>query len=370
MKTAVIVIPTYNESPTIEKLVTSIGEVTSKITGWSFDILVVDSASPDETGKAVERLAKTNKSLHLLSVKKEGLGRAYVEGFAHAIKTFEPDVLFEMDADFSHDPSYIPSFIKKIEDGSDFVIGTRYSKGGSIPKDWGIDRKFFSVLGNLIIRFGFMKLSITDWTSGYRAIKTDFVKNNLSHIQKYTGYVFQVAILDRAVKDHARISETPIEFVDREQGESKINTGQYMRNTLWYVFTNSSFIKYIFVGGIGFILDFGILYFLYRTLGFPIWLGQIISAETAIVSNFLFNNYWSFAHKQIDDGRKGFAKSFLKFNGVALGSLIIQTVSITLFEMYVGHEYVFVFKAIVLIIVIIPYSYILYNRVIWKPPVK
>ena len=143
-----------------------------------------------------------------------------------------------------------------------------------------------------------------------------------------------------------------------------------MRNTLWYVWTNSSFIKYVFVGATGFVLDFGILYLLYRLLGFPVWLGQMISAEAAIVSNFILNNYWSFSHKQLNTGPKGFFKSFLKFNGVALGSLIIQTVSLTLFEVFIGHEYIFIFKAAILIVIIIPYSYILYNRVIWKQPSK
>ncbi len=370
MKTAVIVIPTYNESSTVEKLIHAISDTVRPIQGWVFDILVVDSDSPDGTGKIIQKIAKSEKNVHLLSTRKEGLGKAYVEGFTYALKNFEPDVLFEMDADFSHDPAHIPAFAAAIDNGSDFVIGSRYSKGGSIPKDWGIDRKIFSVLGNLIIRFGFMKLSISDWTSGYRAIKSNLVRECLTYIDKYSGYVFQIAILDRAIKNHARVSEVPIHFLDREHGVSKINSGQYIRNTLWYVYTNSSFIRYIIVGGIGFVLDFGILYVLYRKMGFPIWLGQMISAESAIVSNFILNNYWSFSHKQIEAGSGGFLKSFFKFNGVALGSLIIQTVSLTLFEMFAGHEHVFIFKAIVLIIVIIPYSYILYNKVVWKAPSK
>ncbi|MBI1863115.1 glycosyltransferase [Candidatus Microgenomates bacterium] len=365
MKTAVIIIPTYNEADNIERLIKAIMQITDAITSWSFKIVVVDSKSPDKTADIVTSIRKTSPSVYLLETEKEGIGKAYSRGFVYALEKLKPDVLFEMDADFSHDPKSIPQFIKKLESGADFVIGSRYMKGGSIPKDWGIDRKIFSVLGNVIVRLGFMKLSITDWTGGYRAMRADLASQSIKHVDKYTGYVFQIALLDFAVKQHARIAEVPIKFTDRKYGVSKINSGHYIQNIFTYIFNNSSFVKYIMVGGVGFILDFGILYLLYRLAGWPIWLSQLCSAECAILSNFTLNNFWAFSHKR-EAGIHNFFKNLGKFHGVSMGSLIIQTASITAYEHFWGDTYVFLFKMGVIFLIIIPYSYVLYNRVIWK----
>jgi dolichol-phosphate mannosyltransferase len=289
MKKAVIVLPTYNEKENIKKLITLIDKVRKEISNWQIDILVVDSHSPDGTINEVKKLQKEISNLHFLETKKEGLGKAYINGFQYAIEKLKAYVIFEMDADLSHDPKLIPLFLKEIEKGADFVIGSRYIKGGSIPKDWSFDRKLFSVLGNLIIKFGFMKLKITDWTSGFRAIKTWVVKEALSYLKNYSGYVFQVAFLDYAIKNGAKINEVPLNFVDRKWGKSKINSFQYIIQTLIYVFLNSSFIKFVIVGVIGFIIDMGILYLLVERLHIAtklVWLAQAISAETAIVSIF------------------------------------------------------------------------------------
>lgn len=366
MQKAVIVIPTYNEADNIKKLIHAIFDATSAVDGWDIHILVVDSQSPDGTANIVKEEKKRTKKIHLLETKKEGLGRAYVAGFTYAIQTLEADVLFEMDADFSHDPRVLPKFLKKIDGGSDFVIGSRYIKGGSIPKDWGINRKFYSVVGNLIIRFGFFKLSISDWTSGFRAIRSAVIRDSMAEIEKYSGYVFQVAILDLAIKKHAHVSEVPIHFTDRRYGVSKINSGQFIRDALLYIAYNSSFIRYVLVGGSGFVIDFSILYILFTRMGIAIYISQAISAELAIINNFIWNNYWSFSHKKIEHNSFAAFKSFGKFNAVALGSLIMQVVAVTLFERYFGETYVYVFKAFFLLLIIMPYSYILYNRVIWK----
>ena len=160
MRKAVIVLPTYNEAGSIEDITKRIFDATSNIPNWSVEILVVDSSSPDKTGEIVKRMQKTYKGLHLLETPKEGLGKAYMRGFEYATETIKTFVIFEMDADGQHDPKEIPNFLKQIEQGADFVIGSRYIKGGSIPKEWGIDRKFFSVFGNWIIRLGFMKQNI------------------------------------------------------------------------------------------------------------------------------------------------------------------------------------------------------------------
>ncbi|PIQ73205.1 dolichyl-phosphate beta-D-mannosyltransferase [Candidatus Roizmanbacteria bacterium CG11_big_fil_rev_8_21_14_0_20_36_8] len=368
MKTAVIILPTYNESRNIKELLNRIIVVSKKIEDWIIKILVVDSSSPDGTAEIVKEMGKYNKSLHIISTEKSGLGQAYIDGFSYCMENLNPYVMFEMDADLSHNPDDIPAFLNKIQDGADFVVGSRYIKGGSIPKNWGIDRKIFSILGNLVIRFGFMKLSITEWTNGYRAIKTWLVKEHIDTLRGYTGYVFQVAFLDNAIKSGAVVKEIPVNFIDRVEGSSKIDSFEYIYQTLKYVFFHSTFIKFAIVGGVGFIIDFGISFLLIEIITTAVWLSTIISAETAIVSNFILNNKWSFKHKKISrkSGRKSFIWSFLKFNIIASGSIIIQTTAMTVTTNIFGLTYWYIYKVLIITLVIIPYSYFFYNKLVWK----
>lgn len=366
MKQAVIVLPTYNEVSNIEKLVHEIFDQQKNVKNWNIKILVVDSSSPDGTGKIAQKIKKTNENFFFLSTEKEGLGKAYIAGFTYVMTHLNPTVIFEMDADFSHAPRKIPEFLRAIENGADFVIGARYIRGGSIPKDWGFHRKLFSVLGNLIVRFGMMKLSVTDWTSGFRAIKTWIVRDIATGLSNYSGYVFQVALLDRAIKKGAKVVEIPIHFLDRKHGVSKINSAQYIVQTLLYVFTKSTFIRYVIVGLIGAVLDFGLSYFFIEKVKLYIWLSTLISAETAIISNFLFNNFWSFSHKKLDLSLSLYLYKFLKFNLISAGSLIIQAVGIEYAAFLFGPKYWYLYKIFILAFIVIPYSYVLYNKIIWK----
>ncbi|QQG44656.1 MAG: glycosyltransferase [Candidatus Roizmanbacteria bacterium] len=366
MKKAAIVVPTYNEAGTIETLIIDIFEQNKKTPNWELHIVVVDSDSEDKTQEIVTNLIKKYPRLHLIKTKKEGLGKAYIEGFTVSIEKLNPYLIFEMDADLSHDPASIPNFLHKIEKGADFVIGSRYIKGGSIPENWGIHRKILSVVGNLIIKVGFMKPRITDWTSGYRAIKSWIVKEASPHIKNYSGYVFQVAFLDYALKKHAIVAETPINFKDRNYGVSKLNSFQTIFQTLLYVFTNSSFVKFVIVGAIGFVIDFGIFYFLTKFAHLVSWKANLISTETAVLSNFMLNNFWSFAHKKVDHNKKSYIKGFFKFNLVSSGNIIIQTVGVEILKALFGIKLLYIYKVAVIVFIVIPYSYFFYNKVIWK----
>lgn len=366
MKTAVIVLPTYNEAGNIQQLLEEIFAQTEKIKTWDIHVLVVDSKSPDKTADIIKRLQKNNKKLHIILTEKEGLGKAYVAGFKEAIKKMNPFIIFEMDADGQHDPKKIPEFLHEIEKGADFVSGSRYLKGGGIPENWGLMRKIYSIPGNLIIRLGFMKLRLTDWTGGYRAIKTWLIKDALSHITNYPGYVFQIAFMDFAIKKNAVIKEIPIVFRERLKGESKINAKGYIGQIFFYILQNSPFIKFSFVGGLGFIIDFGISFILIEKQHWPIWLSTMLSTEMAILFNFFLNNYWSFAHKQLDRGFLSFVVNLLKFNLISSGSILIQTTGMHLLSDAFGETYWYIYKVAIIAFLIIPYSYILYNRVIWK----
>lgn len=366
MNKAVIILPTYNEVNNVVSLIHEIITIAKEVTTWDIQILVVDSTSPDGTAKEISKLQKQYQQLHLLETPKEGLGKAYVCGFKHALDKLQADVVFEMDADHSHDPKEIPHFLSQIDSGADFVIGSRYIPGGSIPADWGIHRKIFSVVGNLIVRLGFMKFSITEWTNGYRAIKRWVIEKHIDDLTGYAGYVFQIALLDNAIKSKAKIREIPINFADRTKGVSKIDSIEYIVQTLLYVFRHSSFVKFCIVGGFGFSVDFGTSFLLIEILTSSVVLATIVSAELAIISNFILNNYWSFAHKKLEDGNNSMLRSFMKFNLVASGSLVIQTFGMYLSTSWLGESYWYVYKILIITLIIIPYSYVLYNKFIWK----
>lgn len=366
MKKVVVIAPTYNEKGEIENLVNKIFDQSKKLLNWEIYLLIVDSHSKDGTVKIIRKLQEKFPRLHLLETEKEGLGKAYLKGFKYCEEKINPYLIIQIDADGQHDPDKIPEFIKKIEQGADFVVGTRYSKGGSIPSNWGLHRKILSIGANLIVKFGFMKLKVTEWTNGYRAVKFWLVKNAYDHLKNYSGYVFQVAFLDFAIKNNAVLGEIPIHFKERTTGISKINALQYSSQTFLYVFNNSSFIKYVIVGFAGFFVDFGISYIAIEKFHRPVWLGTILSGETAIICNFLLNNFWSFAHKKIKGGFGSFLWSFLKFNLISSGSVLIQIVLLQLLIVLLGKQFWYIYKVIIIGFVIIPYSYILYNKVIWK----
>ncbi len=369
MRKVAIILPTYNEAKNIEKLIPQIFKEIKKeeiLKKWEIHLIIVDSQSSDGTKKIVLNLMKKYPRMHLVETKKEGLGKAYCEGFNFAVYKINPYLFFEMDADLSHEPRQIPIFLKKIEEGADFVIGSRYISSGSIPKKWAIHRKIFSIIGNYILRLGFMKLSITDWTSGYRAIKSWLVKKSFNHIKNYSGYVFQIALLDFALKSHAKISEIPIHFKERGWGKSKINATQYITQIFLYILFNSSFIKFVIVGIVGFMIDFGISYIGIQKLHQPVFLVTVVSTEIAIISNFLLNNFWSFSYKKIERSSRNFFVGFLKFNLVSSGSIIIQSIGMQTLVNIFGKKLWYLYKILIITLIIIPYSYILYNKVIWK----
>jgi dolichol-phosphate mannosyltransferase len=378
MKKALVVLPTFNEGGTIKKLIEDILEQNKRLPNWDLEVLVNDSSSTDNTAKFVKEVQKKYpKKIYLLETKKEGLGKAYHQAFVYAIDHIKPFVIIQMDADFSHNPNDIPLFLNEIAKGSDMVVGARYIKGGSIPKNWGIHRKILSVFANLTIRLGFMKLHIHEWTNGYRAIKIWLIKDALDHIENYSGYVFQIAMLDHAIKKGAKLAEIPNNFIDRKYGKSKIFVSQYILQILAYIFTYSTFIKFIIVGFIGFAVDFSFAYLFINKLHIAKAPANMYSAEMAICVNFLLNNFWSFKDQKIVGGFFAYLFKFITFNFVSSGSIIIQGVGLSLALRFIGDTNLNVFglfslnswivyKVLIIAFIIVPYSYILYNKVIWR----
>ncbi len=377
MKKATIIIPTYNEAENITKLIPAIFEIVEKIDTWDTSILIVDDNSPDGTADAVKKLQKKYSKLLLISGKKEGLGKAYVRGFTYVFEHLKSDIIFEMDADGQHEPSLLPSFFREIDNGADFVIGSRYIKGGSIPKEWEIHRKFFSYFGNnLVLRFGFMEFSVTDWTSGYRAIRVPFIKKTIEHFKHLDGYTFQIGIVDQALKNKLIIKEIPLVFKDRKVGESKIQTFKFVVDNLLFILTHSSFVKFFIVGLFGALIDFGVAALLIDKFSLYKPHANAISAEIAILSNFFLNNFWSFSYKKIEMTVGAIARKLVEFNIVSSGSILIQWGGMLVALKILGDQQdkiIFVsipswiiYKIIIIAFIIIPYSYFMYNHFIWK----
>ncbi|MFH1947436.1 MAG: polyprenol monophosphomannose synthase [Candidatus Magasanikbacteria bacterium] len=217
MKT-IIVIPTYNESENIEKLIKKI--FAQQVVG--LEILVVDDNSPDGTANIVsdQQSALGNQKIHLIQREgKLGLGSAYIAGFKKALK-LEADYIFEMDADFSHDPEDVPRLLKACQQ-ADLAIGSRKIKGGKVI-GWGWTRKFMS---NGAMWFSRLVLGLKprDVTAGFRCFKRRVLESINIDTIKSNGYAFQEELLYRTQKAGFTITEVPVVFIDRQEGKSKLS---------------------------------------------------------------------------------------------------------------------------------------------------
>jgi len=390
MKKAVVIIPTYNEHENIAETIVSVFDATNSIKNWSVEILVVDDTSPDRTADVVKKLQKKYKKLHLLlNPQKKGLGAAYMKGMDYAFSKLAAEVVFEFDADLSHPPEKISDFLQLIDSGKDMVLGTRYSKGGSIPSDWGVHRKLMSKVGNLIIMCVFTNFSIRDWTSGFRALKKQVyvaVKPQLQS-ERFSGYTFQIGFLYNALKNSFNIGFVPYHFKDRTKGKSKIGP-EYMKNTLLYIFktrwieiSQNRIFKFAVVGAMGAVVQFVSLALFRKMMAYS--LAYFLSAELAVASNFVFSNLWTFNDRTLTLSQ--IPKKFLAFNAASFGSVGIQTALATIGKWVIGDKVAlfiiplselilgtaFVFDTGYLFMVLgilvgMVWNYTAYTRIIWK----
>ena len=227
-----VIIPTYNEKNNIFKIINQVFDLKIK----NLHVLVVDDSSPDGTGLEVLKLKKKYKKLHLKTNKeKKGLGKAYMVGMDYAVNKLKTNVLVEMDADLSHDPKILQNMLNLIPK-YDLILGSRYIKGGSNPKDWAFHRKFVSTLGNLVFRF-FFSWKVKDWTTGYRVIKSKVynkIKDELDE-DMFKGYTFQAGFLYKTIKYGFKVKEYPLKFKDRKEGSSKFKGLNYIKNNLLFI---------------------------------------------------------------------------------------------------------------------------------------
>jgi dolichol-phosphate mannosyltransferase len=223
---ALVIIPTYNESTNLPLIVPQILKQDERI-----EILVVDDNSPDGTGDLADRLAEADPRIHVMHRSaKQGLGRAYIAGFGWALEQGY-DFIFEMDADFSHDPAYLPRFLAAVGD-ADLVIGSRYKTGVNVI-NWPVSRLLLSLGANLYARL-VTGLPLTDSTGGFKCFRRRVLEALSLERVHSNGYAFQIEMSFRAWKKGFRLLEIPIIFTDRIEGHSKMSR-RIVREAIWMV---------------------------------------------------------------------------------------------------------------------------------------
>jgi len=388
-QTAVIVIPTYNEADNIGKMIEYLN--TKTFPGidkkWSMKILVVDGNSPDGTGKVVEKMAQKYSEVYLYTeTSKDGIGAAYIKGFKYAMEKLNADFVFEFDSDFQHPPETIPVMLKAMEDGYDHVIGSRKIEGGSNPKGWGFKRVFFSEVGGFAARFimffpfkNFFK--VTDPTTGLKITRVkgfiDKMDMDYSHLlTRSFGYKLQ--LLFETLKMGAKFKEIPLQFNVRNAGESKIEpktAKDILRVAIllrWRDEFTQKFLKFGLVGGFGFIINtVGARLFKSAMLrptsnvSFINGLSNALAAEIAIVSNFTWNNLWTFSKEKITSFNQLISK-FITFNlSSVVTGIIIPSVVIAILTTVFGDK-LFLYQIIAIFGLTIPLNWLVYNKFIWK----
>ena len=224
---ALVIVPTYNERENILKLIDAVLAQSPIL-----DVLVVDDGSPDGTGAIVDERAAADSRVHIIHrEKKLGLGTAYLAGFKWALSR-QYEFIFEMDADFSHDPQHLPQFLSSIEN-ADLVIGSRYRDGRVTVVNWPIGRLLLSYFANVYARF-VTGLPIFDTTAGYKCFRRKVLESVDLNDVRSNGYAFQIEMHFRVWRQNFRIVEIPIVFVDRTEGTSKMSK-KIVREAVWMV---------------------------------------------------------------------------------------------------------------------------------------
>lgn len=363
--------PAYNEAENIGPMIEELfGEEFPKITKAQMHLLVVDDYSPDGTGNIVKKYQDKYKNLHLLQKNKEGLGWAYIRGMQYAVNKLQADAVIEMDADFQHPTRFVKPMVQAYLNGADYVIGSRYIKGGSVPQEWEMPRKIMSYFGNLFIRLVLLKPKIHDLTTGFRLTKVKGVldKIDLDHLMEPQRFAYKVDLLYQSIKNAKKVVEVPLEFASRTKEKSKFNlqemTSTFKVAIILGIKDKQKFIKFGLVGFLGYVVNAITLYFFTR-LNLASWLAWGLSTELAIISNFTLNNVWTFKDQQIM-GLGQILWKFIQFNLTSTGGLLIQVIVGVITDVVFGSGYRQLVLPFTILLLVMPYNYLVYTLVIWK----
>lgn len=371
MEKVVIIMPTYNESENVRKMIPALfDEEFPKIEGAEMHLVIVDDNSPDGTGKIIKSMMEKYPNLHLVTGEKQGLGYAYIRGMKYAQEKLAADSVMEMDADFQHPTRFVKPMVEAYLAGADYCIGSRYIKGGSVPKEWAMSRKAVSFFGNLFIRLVLLKPSLHDLTTGFRLTRVEGVldKIDLDNLMEPGRFAYKVDLLYQSVKNAKKVVEVPLEFAPRTKEQSKFNPKEMIATfkvaIILGIKDKLRFAKFGTVGAAGFLVNFAFIR-IFRGVGLPEAAAWLFATELAIINNYTLNNIWTFKEEKIG-GLKNTVIKFLQFNVTSAGALAIQSIFGPLGVKIIGEKFDWLVLAIVVVVLVLPYNYLMYNLVIWK----
>ena len=326
---------------------------------------------------------------------KQGLGAAYKRGMQYAMEKMKADAVIEFDADFQHDPKYIIDLVQKFDKGYDYVIGSRFVKGGLIPSQWSFYRKFLTKYGGLFSRIVLFFPHIgrvKDVSTGLKLTKVSGFLDKMDFSKIANGFFYKTQMLYQIVNMGAKVVEIPLQFKLREKGKTKMSFSDVGRTFLGVIklrLTDQGTLRFIKFGTVGFTgyvvnaigleifrsMKFfeilaGLFYFLRGTfasvMAEPSAWSAAIAAELSMIVNFTFNNFWTFTDVKITRPLKIILK-FLQFNLTSTGAIIIQFIGIGLgVIIFKDTALVRQISLVVIMPVILTYNYTMYNVFIWK----
>jgi dolichol-phosphate mannosyltransferase len=299
-ETVVIIIPTYNEASVIQTTIQQVFTAVESNERHEIHILIFDSASTDNTPQIVASLQENHPNLHLINEPaKSGLGSAYLQAMRYALTMLHADIIFEFDADLSHQPKYILPMLDMLQN-CDCVVGSRYITGGSIPGNWALHRKLFSVVGNYVAR-AILTPKYKDFTSGFRATRREQLIKILPPNFLTNQYAYKIQLLWLLHQNKAKICEYPIDFVDRSVGYSKLPKNSII-DSLKVVLTLryreiKLYLKMCLVGSLGIVVQFISYNLLRKYFQLSPFDASQIAVLAAIINNFILNNSITFSVK-------------------------------------------------------------------------
>lgn len=382
MKKLVVVLPTYNEKGVIETIIHQVLKQQDNLDGYDLAVLVSDSHSPDGTGQIVKDLTNYNPKVHLLDLTERGLGTGYWKGFVYAKDSLNADIIVGMDADGQHNPEDIPRLIKKLEQGFDFVTGSRYISEGGIS-EWSFFRRILSYGANFIVQLLTGIWEIHEFTTSYRCFRADLI-NQLknSQVARESSWVFAPIFITEVIKRGAKVSEVPIVFSKRAAGESKMATWEYIYDLLAYAVEFrlkiwnikapvlksarrfKTFVKFGIVGVSGTVVDFICYVAIVEFFGTTPATAKIFSTGIAIINNFTWNNVWTFGQRKV---KAPLWKKFASFISISLGGLVISVLIIKYLTIQFGDENYRLYFFIT-IPAVMSWNFVMNHFFTWKKP--
>lgn len=364
---------TYNEKENIGPMIEYLEDLGKKLPDYEFVILVADSKSPDGTGEIVKKMAKSRKNLYFIETPR-GLGISLIKGYQYAVDDLKADIVIPNDADFQWHPKYIPQMLEKIEEGYDVVVPSRHLKGGS--DNFSAFRKLTHFISNDLINYWWGGIrEVKDLAGNFKAIRVKGVLDKVD-LQKLNvkGFVIQSTMIYELSKTGAKFCEIPAVYGERRAGEAKVGFNLQFIKDVFETIINATririersqrFIRFGIVGFIGYLVNASTLYLFADVLKLSEALSWGFSTELAIISNFTWNNIWTFGDKKIR-GLGKIAGKFVQFNLTSAGALIIQTVAGTIGVRLLGEQYRQLLLPFIIVFLVLPYNYLMYNLVIWR----